>query len=236
MNGRADAYAAVKAAVARGQQAYVVCALVDESDLTQAKAATAEARRLQRQVFSELRVGLLTGPMPSAEKAAVMDRFRAGEIDVLVATTVIEVGVDVPRATVMIIEDADRFGLAQLHQLRGRVGRGENPGEVLLFADPKTADAKARMEAIAATNDGFELAELDLKLRGEGEVLGDRQSGLPGLRLASLATDAELLEISREDAQAIIAHDPEMKEPCHQPLRADVERRVGAAWEWVSAG
>lgn len=236
MNGRADAYAAVRAAVARGQQAYVVCALVDESDVTQAKAATAEARRLQRQVFSELRVGLLTGQMPPADKVAVMERLRAGEIDILVATTVIEVGVDVPRATVMLIEDAERFGLAQLHQLRGRVGRGEEPGEVLLFADPKTADARARMEAIATTNDGFELAEMDLKLRGEGEVLGDRQSGLPGLRLASLATDSELLESSRADAQAIIAQDPDLTQPHHRPLRMDVERRVGAIWEWVSAG
>ena len=236
MNGRADAYAAVRQAVGRGQQAYIVCALVDESDATQAKAATAEARRLQRQVFSELRVGLLTGQMPAADKATVMDRFRSGEIDVLVATTVIEVGVDVPRATVMIIEDAERFGLAQLHQLRGRVGRGEEPGEVLLFADPKTADARARMDAIASTNDGFELAELDLKLRGEGEVLGDRQSGLPGLRLASLATDSELLESSRADAQAIIARDPDLTQPHHRPLRVDVERRMGAIWEWVSAG
>ncbi len=236
MNGRADAYAAVRAAVAEGYQAYVVCALVDESDATQAKAATAEARRLQRQVFSELKVGLLTGQMPAAEKAAAMARFRAGETDVLVATTVIEVGVDVPRATVMIIEDAERFGLAQLHQLRGRVGRGEAPGEVLLFADPKTADGRARMEAIVATDDGFELAEYDLRLRGEGEVLGDRQSGLPGLRLASLATDQELIEIAREDATAIVAEDPELALPVYLPLAEDVGRRIGAVWEWVSAG
>ncbi|MDO8848314.1 MAG: ATP-dependent DNA helicase RecG [Coriobacteriia bacterium] len=236
MNGRADAYAAVRAAVAEGYQAYVVCALVDESDATQAKAATAEARRLQRQVFSELKVGLLTGQMPASEKTAAMARFRAGETDVLVATTVIEVGVDVPRATVMIIEDAERFGLAQLHQLRGRVGRGEAPGEVLLFADPKTVDGRARMEAIVATDDGFELAEYDLRLRGEGEVLGDRQSGLPGLRLASLATDQELIEIAREDARAIVAEDPELRRPVNLPLAEDVRRRIGAVWEWVSAG
>lgn len=235
-SGRADAYGAVKAAVARGQQAYVVCALVDESDLTQARAATAEARRLQRQVFSELRVGLLTGQMPPAEKTAVMDRFRSGEIDVLVATTVIEVGVDVPRATVMIVEDAERFGLAQLHQLRGRVGRGEHPGEVLLFADPKTPEGRARMEAITSTEDGFALADLDLRLRGEGEVLGDRQSGVPGLRLASLATDAALLDEAREDARAIIEGDPDLSQTHHRPLREDVERRVGELWAWVSAG
>lgn len=236
MSGRADAYQAVRDAVAAGQQAYVVCALVDESDALQAKAATTEARRLQRQVFPELRVGLLTGQMPAAAKAEAMERFRAGETDVLVSTTVIEVGVDVPRATVMIVEDADRFGLSQLHQLRGRVGRGDEPGLVMLFADPKTDDGRARMDAIASTNDGFELAELDLRLRGEGEVLGDRQSGVPGLRLASLVNDMDLLEMAREDARAILESDPALADPRHVPLREDTERRLGAVWEWVSSG
>jgi ATP-dependent DNA helicase RecG len=236
MNGRQDAYDSVKRAVRDGFQAYVVCALVDESDATQAKAATAEAKRLQRQIFPDLRVDLLTGQMPSHEKQRAMDRFRAGETDVLVATTVIEVGVDVPRATVMLIEDAERFGLAQLHQLRGRVGRGEAPGEVLLFADPRTADGIARMEAIVATDDGFELAEYDLRLRGEGEVLGDRQSGLPGLRLASLATDQALIERTREDAQTLMAGDPHFSMPLHSLLREEVIRRVGSVWDWVSSG
>lgn len=236
MSGRADAYQAVRDAVAAGQQAYVVCALVDESDALQAKAATTEARRLQRQVFPELRVGLLTGQMPAAAKAEAMERFRAGETDVLVSTTVIEVGVDVPRATVMIVEDADRFGLSQLHQLRGRVGRGDEPGLVMLFADPKTDDGRARMDAIASTNDGFELAELDLRLRGEGEVLGDRQSGVPGLRLASLVNDMDLLEMAREDARAILESDPALADPRHVLLREDTERRLGAVWEWVSSG
>lgn len=236
MGGRADAYATVRDAVASGHQAYVVCALVEESDTSEAKAATAEARRLQTQVFSDLRVGLLTGQMSSADKAAAMRSFRAGTTDVLVATTVIEVGVDVPGATVMIIENAERFGLAQLHQLRGRVGRGDAPGEVLLFADPKTAEGTARMQAITSTDDGFELAENDLRLRGEGDVLGDRQSGLPGLRLASLATDQELLEQSREDARQLIDADPALSWPEHVPLLEDVERRIGDVWEWVSAG
>lgn len=236
MSGREDAYNEVKRAVAGGNQAFVVCALVDESDITQAKAATAEARRLQRQVFPDLRVGLLTGAMPPSEKAAAMARFRAGETDILVATTVIEVGVDVPRATVMLVEDAERFGLAQLHQLRGRVGRGEAPGLVLLFADPKTADGAARMEAIVSTTDGFELAEYDLKLRGEGEVLGDRQSGLPGLRLASLSGDQDLLDASREDAFAMVAADPGLSAPEHVALREDAFSRVGTVWEWVSSG
>lgn len=236
MHGRADAYETVKRAVREGYQAYVVCALVDESDITQAKAATSEARRLQRHVFPELRVGLLTGQMPSAEKQKAMDEFRAGETDVLVATTVIEVGVDVPRATVMIVEDAERFGLAQLHQLRGRVGRGEAQGEVLLFADPKTANGIARMDAIVNTDDGFELAEADLRLRGEGEVLGDRQSGLPGLRLASLATDQDLLEATREDAARLVAEDPHLAKEQHVLLREDAVRRVGSVWSWVSSG
>ena len=236
MSGRADAYQEVRDAVASGHQAYVVCALVDESDALQAKAATSEARRLQRQVFPDLRVGLLTGPMPSAAKTEAMERFRAGETDILVATTVIEVGVDVPRATVLIVEDADRFGLSQLHQLRGRVGRGEEPGLVMLFADPKTDDGRARMDAIVSTNDGFELAELDLRLRGEGEVLGDRQSGVPGLRLASLVNDMDLLQMAREDARAILEADPALTQPQHVPLREDTVKRLGATWEWVSSG
>ncbi|MBN2847142.1 MAG: ATP-dependent DNA helicase RecG [Coriobacteriia bacterium] len=235
-SGRADAYDAVRRAVGSGNRAYIVCPLVDESDATQAKAATSEARRLQRQVFPDLRVGLLTGAMPPAEKHATMERFRAGDVDVLVATTVIEVGVDVPEATIMIVEDAERFGLAQLHQLRGRVGRGERPAEVLLFADPKTADGRARMEAIVSTNDGFELAEHDLRLRGEGDVLGFRQSGLPTLRVASLATDQEILAAARTDARELVDADPDLTAPSHVPLREYTRARLGAAWELVNSG
>ena len=235
-SGRAEAYQAVRAAVAQGQRAYIVCALVDESDSTQAKAATVEARRLQRQVFPDLRVGLLTGQMPAADKHAAMERFRSGETDVLVATTVIEVGIDVPEATVMVVEDADRFGLAQLHQLRGRIGRGEHPGEVLLIADPRTRDGVARLSAIETTTDGFELAEYDLRLRGEGEVLGERQSGLPGLRLASLVSDQALLDAAREDARALVAADQTLGRPEHRLLLSDVRQRLGSAWEWVSSG
>jgi ATP-dependent DNA helicase RecG len=234
--GRAEAYQAVRDAVTRGERAYVVCALVDESDATQAKAATAEARRLQRQIFPDLSVDLLTGQMPAADKHAAMERFRAGKTDVLVATTVIEVGIDVPEATVMVVEDADRFGLAQLHQLRGRIGRGEKPGEILLVADPRTKEGVARLEAVERTSDGFELAEYDLRLRGEGEVLGERQSGLPGLRLASLLTDQALLDAARSDARSLIASDPALERPEHALLLADARERLGAAWEWVSSG
>lgn len=236
MTGRERAYKRVSAAVAKGRQAYIVCALVDESDTAQAKAAVNEADRLARRVFSDLRVGLLTGRMKPSEKASVMKRFRAGEIDVLVSTTVIEVGIDVPNATVMIIEDADRFGLAQLHQLRGRIGRGEHAGLLMLFADPKTPEGKARMQAIVSTEDGFVLAEQDLALRGEGQVLGDRQHGLPELKLASLSADGELLDAARADAISIIESDPDLKRPEHGPLAEEVKRRFGAAWTWVSSG
>jgi ATP-dependent DNA helicase RecG len=235
-SGRPDAYEHIRAAVAKGHQAYVVCALVEESDTAEAKAATKEAERLRTKVFPDLSVGLLTGQMKPSDKAEVMDSFRAGAIDVLVATTVIEVGVDVPNATVMLVEDAERFGLAQLHQLRGRVGRGTAPGEFLLFADPRTDEGRRRMAAIATVNDGFALAEQDLRLRGEGQVLGERQSGLPELRLASVLRDGELLDAARADATALVAADPRLEAPEHAPLLEQVKRSFGADWEWVSSG
>lgn len=230
------AHEAVREAVRGGRQAYVVCALVDESDSAQAKAATREAERLANQVFPDLRVGLLTGRMRPADKAEAMRRFREHEIDVLVSTTVIEVGVDVPNATVMIIEDADRFGLAQLHQLRGRVGRGEHPGEVWLVADPKSTDARTRLSTLVETADGFDLAEKDLELRGEGTVLGDRQHGLPDLSVASLIHDLDLVEMARVDAAAIVDADPHLTSPVNRPLLAQVRKTFSEAWQWVSAG
>jgi ATP-dependent DNA helicase RecG len=233
---RETAYERVRAEVAEGRQAYVVCALVDESDESEAKAATAEAERLRTKVFPELRVGLLTGQMKPAEKTAAMEAFREGTVDVLVATTVIEVGVDVPNATVMIIEDAERFGLAQLHQLRGRIGRGEHPGTFLLFADPKTQEGRRRMAAIATTTDGFALADTDLDLRGEGQLLGERQSGLPELCLASVTRDAPLVAQAHADARAIVEADPDLALPENGPLAREVKRRFADAWEWVSAG
>ena len=235
-SGRERSYEHVRAAVKAGQQVYVVCALVDESEAAEARAATREVERLRAKVFPDLRVGLLTGRMKAAEKQRVMHEFRAGDVDVLVATTVIEVGVDVPNATIMIVEDADRFGLAQLHQLRGRVGRGEHPGEVYLFADPRSQDAKDRMQAILSTSDGFELAEYDLRLRGEGHILGDRQHGLPALRLASVITDADIILQAREDASAIIAEDPHLATDAYRPLLREVKRTFSAAWQWVSSG
>lgn len=235
-SGRADAYEQLRAEIAQGRQAYVVCALVDESDAAQARAATTEAKRLREQVFPDLRVGLLTGQMRSSDKQDVMQRFHAGELDVLVATTVIEVGIDVPNATLMIVEDAERFGLAQLHQLRGRVGRGVHPGRVLLFADPKTEEGKRRMQAIESTADGFALAEEDLRLRGEGDLFGSRQSGLPALRLASIVSDLDLITMAREDAAAIVARTPGLDAPDIALLAMEVSDAFGGGWDWVSAG
>jgi len=149
---------------------------------------------------------------------------------------VIEVGVDVPNACIMIVEDAERFGLAQLHQLRGRIGRGERSGQLLLFADPKTSEGRARLDVFVATSDGFELAEADLRLRGEGQLLGERQSGLPELRLASLVTDGDLIESARADAAEVIASDPHLVSAEHAPLLEAVRRALGRDWEWVSSG
>ena len=233
---RERAYEHVRAAVRSGRQAYVVCALVDESDVAEAKAATREFERLSSQVFPDLNVGLLTGRMRPAEKRRAMQDFHDRTIDVLVATTVIEVGVDVPNATVMIVENADRFGLAQLHQLRGRVGRGEHPGEVYLFSNARSQESRERMDALVATSDGFELAEFDLRLRGEGQVLGDRQHGLPALRLASVLTDTELIDLARRDARVLVEGDPHLSHPEHGPLLDEVKRAFSAAWEWVSSG
>ena len=234
---RERAYARVREEVAAGHQAYVVCALKDESDKVEIRSAKAEAERLRAEVFPDLRVGLVYGDMPAREKEATMDRFRAGEVDVLVSTTVIEVGVDVPNATVMLIEDADRFGLSQLHQLRGRVGRGEAPGLCILFADPLTDEGRARMDAIARTNDGFELANEDLRIRGEGTVFDARQSGLSDLKLARLIDDFDWVRRARADAFALVEADQELTDPAHRRLRQEVLARLGdGRAEWLARG
>lgn len=232
----APAHDAVKAAVAEGRQAYVVCALVDESNAAQAKAATREAERLANQVFHGLTVGLLTGRMRPAEKKRVMEEFASGRLDVLVATTVIEVGIDVPNATVMIIENAERFGLAQLHQLRGRVGRGEHSGEVWLVSEARSKESRDRLSAFVEAVDGFDVAERDLRLRGEGHLLGDRQHGFAELAIASLIEDLDLVELARRDAFELVAADPHLARAEHGPLLEAVRRTYDQAWEWVSAG
>jgi ATP-dependent DNA helicase RecG len=200
----ASAWERVRGEVAAGHQAYVVCPLVDESERVQARSATEEFERLRAEELSELRLGLLHGQMAAKDKEAVMAAFRAGEIDVLVATTVIEVGIDVTNATVMVIEDADRFGMAQLHQLRGRVGRGRDASWCYLLGGGTTPESEERLKAMERTSDGFELAEVDLQLRGEGTILGARQKGVTDLKLASLKRDRDLVESARSTAFAIV--------------------------------
>jgi ATP-dependent DNA helicase RecG len=193
-----------------GRQAYVVCPLIEESETSVARAAEREAERLRQGELRGYKVGLLHGRLRPDERRELMSQFKAGELDVLVATTVIEVGVDVPNATIMIVQEADRFGLAQLHQLRGRVGRGAEQSYCLLISRPReelTDAAQARLEALVRTTDGFELAEVDLELRGEGQLLGTRQSGLTDFRFAKLRGDRDLLERARELAEELIDYD-----------------------------
>jgi len=203
----ADAYSRLRRHLDDGRQAYVVCPLIEESETSQARAAEVEAKRLQRAELRGYRVGLLHGRLRPAERRELMARFKAHELDVLVATTVIEVGVDVPNATIMIVQEADRFGLAQLHQLRGRVGRGAEQSYCLLISRARedlTETAIARLEALVGTTDGFELAEVDLELRGGGQLLGTRQSGLTDLKFAQLRRDRPLLERARELADELV--------------------------------
>jgi len=201
---RAGAYGFIRDRLREGRQAYVVCPLVEGSQTLEAKAATEEAERLRTTEFKDFEVGLLHGQMPAKEKQAAMERFAAGNSDVLVATSVIEVGIDVANATVMLIEGAERYGLSQLHQLRGRVGRGEHRSQCILFADAASELARRRLEAIATERDGFKLAEVDLALRGEGEILGTRQHGLPRFRVAELPEDVVVLTEARKEVIALL--------------------------------
>ena len=279
------AYDAVRDAVARGEQAYVVCPLVGEkrhddaesdadsqpdgengknakrsaraasafeeepyifesiqieaeSDMSggNAKAAENHADFLQKKILTDARVGVVHGKLSSDEKRQVMDDFREGRIDVLVATTVIEVGVDVPNATVMVIEDADRFGLAQLHQLRGRVGRGDLPGEVHLISGTMNETALERLAAMESTDDGFELAAYDLSLRREGDILGNRQHGASILKLVNVVRDGAMIEAAHADAQAILAEDPNLESAQYAPLAREVRQVFRDASKTVQGG
>ena len=213
-----DVVSAVGRSLQTGSKAYWVCPLVEESELIDAAAAEERHHHLAAEFGS--RVGLVHGRMKAAEKDAVMEAFKSGDVDILVATTVIEVGVDVPQATVMVIEHAERFGLAQLHQLRGRVGRGSGASScLLLYQQPLGETARARLQVLRETEDGFRIAEEDLKLRGSGEVLGTRQSGMPTFRLADLAVHGNLLQIARDDARLILDKDPDLKSKRGQALR-----------------
>jgi ATP-dependent DNA helicase RecG len=222
-NQREEAYQLIRAQIEQGRQAFVICPLVEESDVIDARAAVAEAERLQTEVFPDLRVDVLHGRMKGKEKDAIMSRFRDRGADILVATSVIEVGIDIPNATVILIEGADRFGLAQLHQLRGRVGRGADQSWCLLLTDDPSMQGKARLELMTRTNDGFELAAEDLKLRGPGDFLGTRQSGLPETPWLAGGFDSRLLDEARQAAEAILLDDEELMRPEHEQLRARFE-------------
>ena len=223
----------VRAEVAAGRQAFVVCAAIDDANRTQVKAAETEAERLRLDIFPNLRVELLHGRMRPKDKERIMDAFRAGEADVLISTTVIEVGVDVPNATVMLVENAERFGLAQLHQLRGRIGRGAYPSTCVLFdaSDSANEEARARIDAMVRTTDGFELADEDLRLRGEGTLFDTRQSGMPDLKLARLAEDVDLIRRARARAFAVVADDPGLAE--HPELLEELTLRFAASIDWL---
>ncbi len=225
---RKKVYAAVRTLIDQGRQAYVVCPLIEESEKLQVRAATELAEYLQNEIFPDLIIGLLHGGMKSDDKDAVMTSFRAGEIHILVSTTVIEVGVDVRNATVMVIEDADRFGLAQLHQLRGRVGRGSEQSYCVMICEGNSADSITRMTTMASTNDGFVIAEEDLKLRGPGEFYGTKQSGLPALTIADIFRDIPILEIARKEAFATIENDPNLTGESFARLRRDIMKKYEA--------
>jgi len=206
----------IRKEVKQGQQVYIVCPLVEESEKLDVENATKIAKNLQKKVFPDLRIGLIHGKLPAVEKESIMESFRDGQLDILVSTTVIEVGVNVPNATIMVIKNAERFGLAQLHQLRGRVGRGSKQAYCILISDPKTPEAKARMNTMTKSSDGFIIAEEDLRLRGPGEILGTRQHGLPDLKVANLLKDVNILEQTKKIAEQILSEGFQL--PKYQPL------------------
>jgi len=223
---RPTAYARMRAELGKGRQAYVVYPLVEESERTDLQDATQGAEYLSQTIFPDYTVGLIHGRMKGEEKEATMQRFYRGDIDVLVATTVIEVGIDNPNATVMLIEHAERFGLSQLHQLRGRIGRGTHPSICLLLVSGRVTDeAWRRLKVMEQTTDGFRIAEEDLAIRGPGEFLGVRQWGIPDFRVANLIRDVHLLSMARREAFSLVENDPWLTHPAHDLLRRTLRDR-----------
>ncbi|HEV8538148.1 MAG TPA: ATP-dependent DNA helicase RecG [Bacteroidota bacterium] len=253
---RSTMYRFVREQVQQGRQVYIVYPLIEVSEKLDLRAATEGYERLSGEVFGDLRVGLLHGRMPSNEKEQVMSDIKSGNIDILVATTVIEVGIDIPNATAMVIEHAERFGLSQLHQLRGRVGRGTEQSYCILMApdwmnrvvrkivrlpimpDEQVEQLKSvrRLQTMLETTNGFKIAEIDLELRGPGDFFGTRQSGLPELHIANLVTDGEILSLARKEAFNLIDHDPHLRLPEHRPLRKNFEERMKSTLSLAEVG
>jgi len=232
---RDQAYRLVEAEMAKGHQAYVVCPLVEESEKLDLKAATELYALFQTETFPQRKIGLLHGRMKREEKETMMRQFKDKHIELLVATTVVEVGIDIPNASVMVIEHVERYGLSQLHQLRGRVGRGAAQSVCLMIADyPISKEGKQRLQAMVDTSDGFKIAEADLAIRGPGEFFGTRQAGLPSLKIANLMRDVKILEAARKEAFAWVKEDPALSTPDSLPLRATLERKWQGKLEWLT--
>jgi ATP-dependent DNA helicase RecG len=236
-SARARVYRILEEEVRKGRQVFIVYPLVEESEKLQLRDATRMAEQLQEEVFPEFRIGLLHGRMKSEEKEAIMMEFKVGKIQILVATTVIEVGIDIPNASVMVVEHAERFGLSQLHQLRGRIGRGRYPSKCVLLAQYRSSqEAKIRLRAMERTTDGFQIAEEDLGLRGPGEFFGTRQSGLPDFRVAHILRDAPILVEARKEAFRLVGEDPALIQPSHSALKNVLVRRWKGRLELATIG
>jgi ATP-dependent DNA helicase RecG len=234
---RAKVYRIVEEEVRKGRQAFIVYPLVEESEKMQLKDATRMADHLQKEIFPEFRIGLLHGRMKSDEKETIMMAFKEGKIQILVATTVIEVGIDIPNASVMVVEHAERFGLSQLHQLRGRIGRGRYPSKCILLAQYRSSEeAKVRLQAMERTTDGFQIAEEDLTLRGPGEFFGTRQSGLPDFRVAHVIRDTPILIEARKEAFRLVEEDPALTHPSHSGLKDVLAKRWRGRLELATIG
>jgi ATP-dependent DNA helicase RecG len=225
---RERAYNFIKQHLADGRQAYIVCPMIEEGAM-ELQAAAAYAENIGKNAFSDYRIGLLHGKLSPKEKEDVMNAFKNHETDLLVCTTVVEVGIDVPNAAVMLIEDAERFGLSQLHQLRGRVGRGKHKSYCILMTEHVTEESKQRLRTLSSTSDGFKIAEEDLKMRGPGDFFGQRQHGLPPLKIADLTKDMKLFEETKALAARLLREDPDLMQPYHRPLRLEVLRLFAKA-------
>ncbi len=231
-----EAYKFIQEEISKGRQVFIVYPLVEESAVLDLKAAVTEARKLQHDVFPASKVGLLHGQMKSTEKDNVMSDFKEKRYDILVSTVIIEVGIDIPNATVMVVEHAERFGLAQLHQLRGRIGRGNEQSYCLLFGNPRTPEARERLRIMTKTCDGFKIAEMDFKLRGPGEFFGTRQHGLPELKISDLIRDFPILKQARADAFEIVSRDPHLTQETHRKIRQKVLETFKDRLELISIG